>query len=99
MVVQNLEIHADLWFKKFEFFFLPYEKKFLLINFLLNNLEYFLTNSAVYSIHTQHKYNNNSPLNMLSCLQKSAYCAGIKIFKFSTVSKTTRIRNDILKWH
>jgi hypothetical protein len=72
MVVQNLESHADVRFNKFEVLFLPNEKKSSLTNFLLNNLEYFLTNSAVYSIHTRRKYNNNSPLNMVSCFQKSA---------------------------
>jgi hypothetical protein len=65
MMVQNLEIHEDVLFK--ECFFVLHKNKLSLTNFLSNTLEYFLTNSAVYSTHTSHKYNNNSPFTMFSC--------------------------------
>ena len=44
-----------------------YTKQIFIKKLLLNSLEYFRTISAVYSIHTRHKYNNNSQLTMLSC--------------------------------
>jgi hypothetical protein len=50
------------------------------MNFIVNNQEHFQTNSAVHSVNTKSKTQLHRPIANLSCFQKSAYYAGIKIF-------------------
>jgi hypothetical protein len=50
------------------------------MNFIVNNLKLFQTNSTVHSVNTGNKNHLHSPTANLSCFQKGAYCAGIKIF-------------------
>jgi hypothetical protein len=40
----------------------------------------FQTNSAIHSVNTRNKKNLHRPIANLSCFQKSAYYAGIRIF-------------------
>jgi hypothetical protein len=54
-----------------------------LMNFTLNNQEYLQTNPATHSVNTRNKLQLHRP-TASSHFQKSAYYAGIKIFK-STV--------------
>jgi hypothetical protein len=58
---------------------LPCENIFSLINFTANNEEYFQTNTDV-NVDTRHERHLHKPTVKLSCFQKTAYYAGLKIF-------------------
>jgi hypothetical protein len=47
---------------------------------VVNNQENFQTNSAVHGVNTRNRGHLHRPTANLSCFQKSAYYAGIKIF-------------------
>jgi hypothetical protein len=66
-------------FKILEILTLPCEHIFSSIKFITNN-EHFQTNADVHSINTRHKHYLHKPAANLSCLQKSTYYAGIRIF-------------------
>jgi hypothetical protein len=66
-------------FKRLELLTLPCVYIFLLINFITNN-KHFQTDADVHSVNTRCKHYLLKPTANLSCLQKSAYCAGIKVF-------------------
>jgi hypothetical protein len=53
---------------------------FTLMNFVVNNQEHFQTNSAIHCVNTRNRDHLHRPTANLSCFQKSAHCAGIKIF-------------------
>jgi hypothetical protein len=53
---------------------------FTLMNCVVNNQEHFQTNSAIHSVNTRNRDHLHRPDANLSCFQKCAYCAGIKIF-------------------
>jgi hypothetical protein len=72
------EKNDDL-FKRLENLTLSSQYIFSLINFITNNKEHFQTNAEVHSVHTRHKHYPHKPTTNLSCFQKSAYYAGIKI--------------------
>jgi hypothetical protein len=50
------------------------------MKFVVNNQELFQTNSAICSVNTRNRDHLHRPIANCSYLQKSAYCAGIKIF-------------------
>jgi hypothetical protein len=50
------------------------------MNFNENNQEHFKINSAIYSVNTDNKNQLHRPTAKLSCFQKSAHYACIKIF-------------------
>jgi len=50
------------------------------MNFYVNNQELFETNSWIHSVNTRNRDHLHRQLANLSCFQKSAYYAGIKIF-------------------
>jgi hypothetical protein len=52
---------------------------YILMNFVVNNQEHFQTNSAIHSVNTRNREHLHRPTANLSCFQKSAYYAGIKI--------------------
>jgi predicted peroxiredoxin len=52
---------------------------------------YFQTNSAIHSVNTRNKNQLHRPIANLSCFQKSAYYAGIKIFNSLPSSLTSLI--------
>jgi hypothetical protein len=54
------------------------------MNFVVNNHEYFQTNSAIHCVNTMKRDYLQRPTANLSCFQKSAYYAGIKIFNSLT---------------
>jgi hypothetical protein len=58
---------------------IPCEYIFSLMNFIVNNQEFFQTNSAVHSVNTRNKHQLHRPIVNLSCFQKSAFYTGIKI--------------------
>jgi IS1 family transposase len=68
-------------FTRLEILPLPCEYIFTLMNFLVNNKEHFQKNSAIHSVNSRNRDHLHRPTANLSCFQKSAYCAGIKIFK------------------
>jgi hypothetical protein len=59
---------------------LPCEYIFTLMNVFVNNQEHFQKNSAIHSVNTRIGDHLHRPTANLSCFQKSAYYAGIKIF-------------------
>jgi hypothetical protein len=66
-------------FKRLQILPLPCEYIFSLINFIINNQEHFQANLAVQSVNTRNKHHLNRLTANLSCFQKSAYYASIKI--------------------
>jgi hypothetical protein len=77
MGVKSLNYFRDL-FKRLQTLTFPYE--YIYINFITNNKELFLMNVDVHSVNTRHKHGLHKPTANLSCLWKSIYYAGIKIF-------------------
>jgi IS1 family transposase len=67
-------------FMRLEILPLMCEYIFTLMNFVVNNQEHFQTNSAVHGVNTRNRDHLHIPTANLSCFQKSAYYAGIKIF-------------------
>jgi IS1 family transposase len=67
-------------FMRLEILPLPCKYMFTLMNFVVNNQEHFQTNSATHIVNTRNRNHLHRPSANLSCFQKSAYYAGIKIF-------------------
>jgi hypothetical protein len=68
------------------------------MNFTVNNLELFQGNSTIHSINTRNKNHLHRPTANLSCFQKGAYYAGIKIFNTLSPSlKTISDKKEIFK--
>jgi hypothetical protein len=67
-------------FKRLEILTLPCEYIFSLLNFITNNEEHFQNIANVYSVNTKYRHYLHKQTANLSCFQKSAYYAGIKIF-------------------
>jgi hypothetical protein len=85
-------------FKKVGIVPLPCEYIFSLLNFFVNNLKLFRTNSTTHSVNTRNKNHRHRPVPNLSCFQKGAYYAGIKIFNSLPPSlKTISERNEKFK--
>jgi hypothetical protein len=59
------------------------------MNFNVNNPELSQTNSTVHSVNTRNKYHIHRPTANLSCFQKGAYYAGIKMFNILPPSLKT----------
>jgi hypothetical protein len=59
-------------FKRLEVLTLPCEYIFLLMNFRVNNQEYFQTNSALHSVNTRNRHDLHIRTANLSCFQKNA---------------------------
>jgi hypothetical protein len=67
-------------FKRLDTLPLPCEYIFTLMNFVVNNQEYFQTNSAIHNVNARNRNQLHRQTANLSYFQKSAYFAGIKIF-------------------
>jgi hypothetical protein len=67
-------------FKKLETLTLPLEYIFSLMNFIVNNQEYFQNNSALHSVNTRNGHDLHIPAAKLSCFRKSACYFCINIF-------------------
>jgi hypothetical protein len=63
-------------FKRLQILLLPCEYIFLLIIFIANNQ----TNNTVHSVNTRNKLQQHKPTANISCFQKCAFYAAIKIF-------------------
>jgi hypothetical protein len=53
---------------------------YILINFVIDNLENFQTNSAIHCVNTRNNHYLHRPIANLTCFQKSIYYSGINIF-------------------
>jgi hypothetical protein len=62
------------------------------MNFIVNNQKHFQTNSAIHSVNTRNKNHLHRLVANLSCFQKNAYYAGIKICN-SLPSSLTSLAN------
>jgi hypothetical protein len=58
---------------------LPCEYMLSLLLFIVNSQEHFQTNSPVHSVNTRNKNQLHRTIANISCFQKSAFYAGIKI--------------------
>jgi hypothetical protein len=67
-------------FKKLQILPIPCQYIQSILNFVVNNQETFQTNLEIYNINTRNKHHLHRPNANLSCFQKSAYYAGIRIF-------------------
>jgi hypothetical protein len=78
-------------FKRLEILSLLCEYIFSLLLFIVNNQEHFHTNSTVHSVNTRNTNELHRPISNLSCVQESAYYAGIKMFNSLPSSLTSLI--------
>jgi hypothetical protein len=60
-------------FKKLKILPLPCKYMFSLLNFIINNLEHFQTNSAIHCVNTRNKHRLHRPVANLTCFLKSTY--------------------------
>jgi hypothetical protein len=79
LVVESTNSCRNL-FMRLEISSFPCEYMFTLMNFIVNNQEHFHTNLAIHSVNTRNRDHLHRPTASLSCFQKSAYYAGIKLF-------------------
>ena len=75
-------------FEQLEILPVPCQNILSLMNFFINNWEIFQTNSSIHSINTRNKHHLHRPNANLSCIQKSTFYAGIKIFNSLPLSVT-----------
>jgi len=68
-----------------------------LMNFIITNQEIFQTILSTHNINTRNKHHLHSPNGNLSCLRKSTFYAGMKIFN-SLPPNVTILRNDTAKF-
>jgi IS1 family transposase len=80
-------------FMRLEILPLPCKYIFTFTNFVVNNQELLQTNSAIHSINTRNRDHLHRPTANLSCFQRSAYYAGIKIFNNSLPSNLRSLMN------
>ena len=80
-------------FKQLEILPVPCHNIVSLINLIINNHEFFQTNSSTHSINTRNKHHLPRPNANLSYFQKSTFYAGIKIFN-SLPHRVTILKND-----
>jgi hypothetical protein len=78
-------------FKRLEILTLPCKYIFSLMIFIAKNQEMFPTNSHIHTVNTRNKNQLHRPIANLSCFQKSAYYASIKIFSSLPSNVTTFI--------
>jgi IS1 family transposase len=91
-------------FMSLEILSLPCEYLFTLMNFVVNNQEHFQANSAIHSVNTRKRDHLHRPTSNISCFQKSAYYAGIKIFNSlpsnlrSLMNKQTQFKTALKRY-
>jgi hypothetical protein len=85
-------------FKKLQILPFPCEYILSLLNFIINNLEHFKTNSAIQCVNTNNKHHLHRPPANLTYFQKSTYYSGIRIFKICQLaSKVLWMKRQNLK--
>ena len=85
-------------FKQLEILPVPCQHTPSLISFIINNQNFFLTNSSIHNINTRNKHNLHRPNANLSCFQRSTFYAGIIIFN-SLPPTATIFRRDMEKFN
>jgi hypothetical protein len=80
IVGTKLQIPCRDLFKKLQFLLLPCEYTFSLLNFVINNLAHFPTNSTIHCVNTRHNHHLHRPVANVTCFQKSTYYSCINIF-------------------
>ena len=88
MVGAKPRISSGSLIKKLETLPFPCQYEFSIMNFIINNQEYFKARSSVHCINTRNKHN----LHRTLYFQTSACYAGLEIFKFTTF--LTNVRNE-----
>jgi len=83
--------------KQLEILPVPCQYILSLMNFIVNNQKFLQTNLSMHNINTRNKHHLRRPHANLSCLQKSTFCAGIKIFNTLPPSATV-LENDKAKF-
>jgi hypothetical protein len=83
-------------FKRLETVPIPCQYILLLLNVVVNNQEIFQTNSSIHSINIRNKQHLHRANANLSCFQKGAFYAGIRIFDIVPCSLSVLI-NDKAK--
>ena len=68
-----------------------------LLNFIINNQEFFQTNSSMHNINTSIKHHFHRPNANLLCFRKITFYAGIKVFN-SLPPSVTILKNDKAKF-
>ena len=84
-------------FKQLEILTVPCQYILSLENLIINNQEFFQTNSSLHNTNTRNKHHLHRPNTNLSCLQKSTFYAGTKIFN-SLPPSVTILQNDKAKF-
>ena len=82
-------------FKQLEILPVPFQYILSLMNFIINNLEIFQTNSSLHNSNTRNKHRIHKPNANPSCFQKSTFYAGIKIF--NSLPQSSRMTRQNLK--
>jgi hypothetical protein len=99
MGIKSCNSCEDL-FKRLETLSVPCACIFSLMNLITNDEGNFQTNADVHSFNTKHKHYLHKPIANLSCFQKSAYYAGIKIFNnLPSDLKSLMMQKHDLKYH
>jgi len=84
-------------FKQLEILPVPCQYILSLMSFSINKHEIFKTNSSKHNINTRNKHHLHRLNAKLSCFQRSAFFAGIKIFN-SLPPSVTILKNDKTKF-
>jgi len=71
-------------FMRVEILSLSCEYIFTLMKFIVNNQEYFQTNSAIHSFNTRNRNHHHRPTANLSCFQKKCILCWHQNFQQST---------------
>jgi hypothetical protein len=84
MVGANTRTPSRSLFKKLEILPIPcqYTCIFPLMNFVVDNQEYFQTKSSVHYMETRNKVHFHGPITSISCFQKNTFYSDVRIFKF-----------------
>jgi len=84
-------------FQQLEILPIPCQYILSLMSFIINNQEILQTNTSIHNINTRNKHHLHRLNVNLSCLQKSTFYAGIKIFN-SLPPSGTILQNDKAKF-
>ena len=96
MLVHNPERLVEVY-KQLVILPIPCQYLLSLINFIINNQVIFQTNSSMHNVNTRNKNHIHRPNANLSCIQKSTFYAGSKIFN-SVPPSVSILKNDKVKF-
>jgi hypothetical protein len=76
---QNLKLLVETYLRCYRSYYFHANIYSHYLNFVINNLGHFQTNSATHCVNTRNKHHLHRPTSKLTCFQKSTYNSGIKI--------------------